>query len=138
MAIISKLILFLLLGLPVLTLGQAAKREQIAAAEAKHHIGETATVCGKVVAVSISKYAAGNLGWPIFLDLDKPEPNPVFTIATLSSKRLKSAELESTYQGKVMCATGKITSVRGVPEIITSKPSDIEFKPDVSKKGTEK
>jgi len=133
MVAVNNVILCFILGVPVLTLDRTAKPKEIPAAEAKNHIGETATVCGKVVGTSISKYGAGNLGWPVSLDLDKPEPSPVFIIGTLSPKRLKSLDLETAYQGKVICATGKITILRGVPAIITAKPSQIEFKPDVEK-----
>jgi hypothetical protein len=134
MLALHNLIFCLLLGLPALNPGQTAKPKEIPPAEAKEHIGETATVCGKVVATSIAKYSAGSLGWPISLDLDTPEPKPTFVIGTLSPTRLKPEEVEATYQGKAVCATGKITNVRGVPEINTSKPSEIDFKQDAKNK----
>ena len=127
---LKSVILCVLLGLPASHPDRPDRPKEIPVAEAKNHIGETATVCGKVVGTSIAKYQAGNFGYPISLDLEKPEPDPVFVIGTLSPKRLNTAEVESTYQGKMICATGKITELRGVPEIITRKPDQIVFKSD--------
>jgi hypothetical protein len=60
-----------LLGASVTVLGQVKK---LTTAEAKEHIGEQATVCGKVAS---ARYAATTRGKPTFLDLDKPYPGPV-------------------------------------------------------------
>jgi hypothetical protein len=52
-------------------------QQKLSATETKDHIGETATVCGSVVS---TRYAASTKGQPTFLNLDKPYPNPVFTV----------------------------------------------------------
>ena len=49
----------------------------LTATEAKNHIGEQATVCGKVVS---TRYAEGSRGSPTFLNFDQPYPNQVFTL----------------------------------------------------------
>jgi hypothetical protein len=130
MAMSGKLTFLALLALSAPMLDQAIKPKRIPPADARDHLGETATVCSRVADAAISKYAAGNLGWPITLDLDSPEPNPVFIIGTLSPQHLKPEQVEATYKGKTVCATGKITQVRGVPSILTSKPSEIDIQPD--------
>jgi hypothetical protein len=50
----------------------AVAQKKLTAAEAKDHVGETATVCGSVVS---TRYASSTKGQPTFLNLDKPYPN---------------------------------------------------------------
>ena len=57
-----------------------AQSGHIAAAEAKNHVGEKMTVCGKVVS---THFASGSKGQPTFLNLDEPYPKEVFTILDL-------------------------------------------------------
>ena len=45
--------------------------------EAKDHIGEKATVCGRVVS---TYYARSSHGEPTFLNLEKPYLNQIFTV----------------------------------------------------------
>lgn len=65
--------LFFLLVIPSLR----AQTKRITAAEAKDHIGDRATVCGKVAS---THYAKSSKGEPTFLNLDKPYPKEIFTI----------------------------------------------------------
>ena len=51
--------------------------EPLPAGDAKNHIGERATVCGKVAS---ERTALGSRGQPNFINLDAPYPNQVFTI----------------------------------------------------------
>lgn len=64
----------------------AAQTNKITAAEAKDHVGETRTVCGKVAS---THYASGSKGQPTFLNLDEPYPKEVFTILIWGSDRAK-------------------------------------------------
>src|SRR5271168_1274651 len=84
-----------------------AQTKQIHPAEAKNHIGELATVCGKVVS---TRYASKSKGQPTFLNLDEPFPKQVFTILIWSNDRDKFGSPESKYRGELVCVTGKITS----------------------------
>jgi hypothetical protein len=111
------LVLFVLLLSPALTHGQ-----RLTAAETKDHIGERATVCGKVAS---AHYAPGSKGQPTFLDLDKPHPHEVFTILIWGGDREKFGTPESRYRDTQVCVTGKITSYRGTPEIVVTQPSQI-------------
>jgi DNA/RNA endonuclease YhcR with UshA esterase domain len=114
----------LLLGflLAVVLATPAAAQEKLTAAEAKDHIGETATVCGSVVS---TRYAVSTKGQPTFLNLDKPYPNQVFTVLIWGENRGKFGTPESGYKGKRICVTGKITEYRGAAEIVADDPGQI-------------
>ena len=57
------------LSLATLIIEPALAQKKLTAAEAKDHVGETATICGNVVS---SRYADSTKGQPTFLNLDKP------------------------------------------------------------------
>src|ERR1700688_1701571 len=97
--------------------------KKLTAVEAKDHIGEQATVCGKVAS---SRYAATTRGKPTFLNLDKPYPNPIFTALIWGGDREKFGTPEEKFRDKQVCVTGKITEYRGAPEIVVSDPQSIE------------
>jgi len=82
-------------------------------ADAKNHLGETGTVCGKVVS---ERTATSSKGEPTFINLDEPYPNQTFTIVIWEEDRQDLGSLPP--QGSRVCATGKIQSYRGVPEIV--------------------
>ena len=93
------------------------------ATEAKNHVGEKATVCGKVVS---THFASGSKGQPTFLNLDEPYPKEIFTVLIWGSDRPKFGKPDDTYRDKDVCVTGKITSHKGLPEIIASEASQIQ------------
>ncbi len=99
----------------------------ISAAEANNHIGEIATVCGKVVS---TRYAASSRGGPTFLNLDKPYPEQVFTVVIWGNDRSKFGRPEEGYRGKSICVTGKIETFRGSPEVVASDPGQIKIQPE--------
>ena len=106
---------------------QIVEAGTITASEAKNHIGETATVCGKVVS---TRYSARSQSQPTFLNLDEPYPRQIFTIVIWGSDRPKFGEPEAIYRGKSVCVTGKIKEFRGVPEVIAYEPSQIKVQPN--------
>lgn len=122
-----------LVGLVTVSGLQASEQMKITTEEARTHIGETVTVCGKVVATRISKYKVAGRGRPIILDLDQPEPNPVFLILTWPSDVAKPDQPENPYQGKRVCVTGKIVKARGVPQIVTPESTQIQVQSDETK-----
>ncbi len=108
------------------SLGVNAQTPQVkkwTAAEAKDHIGEQATVCAKVAS---TRYAATTRGKPTFLNLDKPYPGQVFTVLIWGENREKFENPEVKYGDKQICVTGKIIEYRKAPEIVVSKPQNIE------------
>jgi hypothetical protein len=108
-----------LLGASVTISGQSKK---LTTTEAKDHIGEQATVCGRVAS---GRYAATTRGKPTFLDLDKPYPGQPFTVLIWGENRAKFGAPEETYRNKNICVTARIQSYRGEPEIIASDPAQL-------------
>ena len=96
----------------------------MAAAEAKNHVGERATVCGNVVSIH---YAARSKGNPTFLNLDEPYPRQIFTILIWGSDRPKFGNPEAKYGNKKVCVTGLIKDYKGVPEVVVEQPNQIEI-----------
>lgn len=95
----------------------------ISATEAKSHVGERATVCGEVAS---THYAARSRGNPTFINIDKPYPNEMFTVLIWGSDRSKFSEPEETYRSKHICVTGKISTYKGIPEIVAYEPAQIK------------
>jgi len=116
----TRTLLFLMIGTVLVLPARAQKK--LTAADAKDHVGETATVCGNVVS---TRYASSTKGQPTFLNLDKPYPNQIFTIVIWGNNRSKFGRPEVEYSEKRICVTGKIAEYRGVPEIIADAPAQI-------------
>ncbi len=110
------------LFLLVVLAGKTALAANLTADQAKNHIGENATVCG---VVSSTHYARGSRGNPTFVNLDKPYPDQLFTIVIWDEDLPKFSPRPSTWEGKRVCATGVISSYRGVPEIVAKSPGQI-------------
>jgi DNA/RNA endonuclease YhcR with UshA esterase domain len=111
-----------LLTLLLVVASPAFAQRRLTAAEAKRHIGETATVCGEVVS---TRYASSTKGHPTFLNLDKPYPSQIFTVLIWGEDRGKFGAPEEIYRGKHACVTGKISEYRGVPEVVATQPSQL-------------
>jgi hypothetical protein len=111
-----------ILVLLVLAFSPALAQKNLTTTEAKDHIGEKATVCGKLVSTHWAKTSRGS---PTFLNFDQPYPNQIFTVVIWGTDRSKFSESETAYQGKQVCATGKIAAFRGTPEIVAHEPSQI-------------
>jgi hypothetical protein len=86
--------------------------ETINAPQAKDHIGEYFTVCGKVVS---QHTASGSRGEPTFLDVDAPYPHQVFTIVIWKDDIERVGELPSVKSR--VCASGVIREYKGVANI---------------------
>jgi DNA/RNA endonuclease YhcR with UshA esterase domain len=97
-------------------------QKKLSAAEAKDHVGETATVCGRVES---TRYIASSKGQPTFLNLDRAYPGQIFTVVIWGTNRSKFGAPEVEYKGKRICVTGKITEYRGVAEIVADNPNQI-------------
>ncbi|MGA3088422.1 MAG: hypothetical protein ABSD75_07400 [Terriglobales bacterium] len=108
------MILICLAGLlPVASAQNAPPPPRVSPAEAKNHVGQAATVCGKVVDNKISKYGLAGRGKPVSFDLDQPEPNPVFYFVTFGAHPGGPDEAIAAYKDKLVCVTGKITAAPG-------------------------
>jgi micrococcal nuclease len=112
------------LGVVVLWALSGLAQSPISAAEAKNQVGKRATVCGEVASTHYAERSRGN---PTFINLDKPYPDQIFTVLIWGSDRAKFGDPEETYRNKRICATGKITDYKGVPEIVAYEPSQIKI-----------
>jgi len=115
------LLLIVCLVLPCSAQTQTA---HLTAAEAKNHVGETATVCGRVASVHFAEKAKG---LPTFMNLDMPYPHQIFTILIWGADRPKFGDPERTYRDRKVCVSGKITSHREIPEIVITTPGQIQI-----------
>lgn len=101
--------------------GGGPGRGVLSATEAAQHVGEKATVCGVVAS---AHYADGIKRQPTFVNIDKPYPNPVFTILVWGDYRDRFATPPEDWHGRV-CATGVISAFHGKPEMKVISPSQI-------------
>ena len=81
----GKIVLF------VVSLTMTLSSAEYTAHMAQNHVGEKATVCGKVVS---SHYASSSNGEPTFLNLDEAYPNHVFTAVIWGDNREQFDEPE--------------------------------------------
>ena len=102
------------------TVAGSATAATITAAEAKNHVGEHATVCGRV---SGEHTAESSKGIPTFINLDGAYPNQIFTILIWGDDRPNVGPLPQ--DGDRVCATGEIKDYRGVPEIVVQSKSQL-------------
>jgi hypothetical protein len=116
---VTAIVAISLLGASVTILGQGKK---LTTTDPKNHIGEQATVCGRVAS---GRYAATTRGKPTFLDLDKPYPGQLFTVLIWGENRARFGTPEETYRDKNICVTGRIQPYRGEPEIVASDPAQL-------------
>ena len=110
----------LLLVLSIALLPAAA--QTITATDAKNHVGEKATVCGKV---ADERTATSSRGEPTFINLDSRYPNQVFTILIWGEDRKTIGELPRV--GSHACASGVIKEYRGTPEIIVTSAGQLSY-----------
>jgi hypothetical protein len=109
----------------------AAAPVRISAADAKKHLHETVTVCGKVVDTKIPRYGLAGHGKPVWFFLDQPEPNSVFFFFAFGTKDGGPQEAIDAYKGKNVCVTGVIQQPAGnSPCIFIADRSTIKVEPD--------
>jgi hypothetical protein len=99
-----------------------AQAKKITPADAKDHVGEHATVCGRVVSTHFAKTTKCE---PTFLNLDEPYPRQIFTILIWGSDRSKFGVPETRYRDQQVCVMGVITSFKGSPEVVANEPAQI-------------
>ena len=107
--------------------GSALAEAPLRPEEAASHVGEEATVCGRVVS---THYAERSRGRPTFLNLDRPYPNHVFTVVIWGDDRPHFPTPPEELFGERVCVHGRITSYRGRPQIVVTKPDQIRQSPE--------
>jgi hypothetical protein len=104
----SPLLLLTVFGLALLPVSA----QSISAADAKNHVGEKLTVCGKV---ADTRTVTSSSGKPTFINLDAPYPHQIFTLVIWDEDRLAVGKLPE--RGSRVCTMGLIEEYHGVPEI---------------------
>jgi micrococcal nuclease len=107
----------------VLFSGAVLAADSIPSAQAKDHVGETATVCGHV---ADARYLDSG-SRPTFLNFDKPYPQHTFTAFIAGENHAKFGTPEKDYADKNVCVTGKIVDYNGRPEIVLTDPQQIKL-----------
>ena len=101
-----------------------AQTAHLTAAEAKNHLGESATVCGRVAS---AHFAVQAKGMPTLMNLDMQYPHQIFTIVIWGKDKPKFGDAVRTYRHKSVCLSGEITSHHGIPEITVNSPAQIQI-----------
>lgn len=92
---------------------------------AKAHVGQTATVCGKVANTYYSRFVEGK---PTFINFGRPYPNHVFSIAIMGADRAKFDNApEDLFEGKSVCVTGLIEAFDNKPLIVVRDKAQIRW-----------
>jgi hypothetical protein len=129
------IVMICMTGLAPLAFGQSAPSAQsttpprVTPADAKNHIGETVTACGKVGdSRKVPKYGIAGHGKPVSFDLDQPETNPVFYFVTFGAQPGGPEEAIAAYKDKSVCVTGKIAGANsGAPFILAADRTQIKL-----------
>jgi len=128
------LVLLFMMGL-LPAFAQDNKPPLIKPGDAKDHVEEAATVCGKVVGSHIAMNGVGGHGFPVNLYIDEPESSAVFYFTAFpgesdSGQTKDPKAVVAAYQGKRVCVTGKILKMKtGAPFIIAADKSKIKIEP---------
>ena len=114
---------YLCLGLAAASPVSSAQTRHITAREARNHVGQKATVCGKVVGIH---FVSSGKGQPTFIHFDEQYPNQIFTLVIWGSDRQKFGRPEDAYRDKDVCVTGKIETYLGIPQIVATNPNQVQ------------
>jgi len=117
-------------ALSALAFAQSAEPPHIAPTAAKDHVGETVTVCGKVVGTKIGKYGIAKHGKPVNFDLDQPEPDTAFFFVAFGTEAGGPQEAIAAYKDKSVCVTGKVAEAGNKPYILAADRTMIKPQPD--------
>jgi len=107
-----------LLALALIGTALAEETKEYTAAEAAKHVGEKATVTGKIE--DVHRAQGGN----IFMNMGGRHPNEVFTAFIAAKNADKFTDVEK-FDGAVISVTGEIKMHQEKPEIIVTDPSQI-------------
>lgn len=100
--------------------------QHLTTVEAAKHVGEHATVCGKIASEHTAFHVNGR---PTFVNLDRPYPTQVFTVVVWEKDKANVGTIPSS--GNV-CVNGLITKHTGVPEIALHSTRDWSLEQELS------
>ena len=100
---------------------QAKEAATVPCAEAKTHVGQTATVVGPVSGIHVT--AKGDA----FINLGPEYPDQDFTVVVFADDVPKFEALEGL-RGRTVAVTGAIKEYRGKPEIVLKDPAQLKLR----------
>jgi len=101
----------------------AQEPETLIAAEAADHVGEEATVCGKVAQAI---FIENERRQQTYLNFGAAWPDQLFNIVIRGRHRPRfAAPPEQIYADRVLCVQGLIELVEGRPQIAVTRPEQI-------------
>jgi len=106
--------------------GVQALAHALEAKDAENHVGETATVCGNVVATN---WLFSEPGHPTWLNINRAYPNLRFNVVIWGEQRRAwplSGKPEVVYLDRQICVTGLISSYQTWTQIQDVEKSDIQ------------
>ena len=93
--------------------------------DASKHIGEVVTICDKVYS---GRFLDNAKTQPTLLNMGAAFPNHKLTVLiNIDHRKNFPGKPEDTYAGKNVCITGKLIDYKGKPEMILTKPEDIQI-----------
>lgn len=103
----------------------ATAQTKIPVEEASKHIGQTVTICDKIAG---GKFLENAKTRPTLLTMGGGvAANSRLTIVINPEDRKNfPGHPEETFSGKLACVTGKLVDYKGKPEIIVTKPEEIQ------------
>ena len=103
-----------------------AGAQNLSPAQAAEHIGEKATVCGKVANTYYSCFVSRQ---PTFINFGKPYPDHVFSLVIAGEDRGAFDNCpEKLFAGREVCATGLIEEYDGKPLMTVKDQSQVEWR----------
>jgi hypothetical protein len=104
---------------------QGFSQVSINAMDARKHMGEVVTLCGKIFS---AKYLQAATNQPTLLNLGGNYPNQLVTVAIFEIDRKNFPfQPEQYYPNLEVCVTGKLIEYKGTPEIIVQSPEQIKL-----------
>lgn len=103
----------------------ASAQNNITVEDASKHIGENVTICDKIYE---SEFMKDSKTRPTFLKMGGVFPKHMLTVLiNFKDRKNFSDSLEKFYLDKDVCITGKLIDVKGKPQLIISKPTQIQI-----------
>ncbi len=97
----------------------------VAATEAKNHIGQVITVCDRIVD---AKYLENSMTKPTLLNVGGAFPNHLLTIViNYGDRKNFPFNPEEFYLNKRVCITGTVSDFKGKPQIVALTPAEIKI-----------
>ena len=96
-----------------------ASANELTPAQAATRVGEAASVCG---VVSDASFRPNLRGEPTFLSFGGAYPDHAFNALVWGGHRAKFLPPPESYEGEVLCVSGRSASYRGKPQIVVDMP----------------